>query len=107
MATTVHLPPGPRLPGAVVALAAISDLRGMMRRLGRRYGDGGTFDTADNKDSVRAQPGDYRKYYENVRDAILSKAQLAVTPQSALTVMRALELAQESSRSDRVLPWRA
>jgi len=51
-------------------------------------------------------PGDYRKYYENVRDAILGTAQLAVTPQQALRVMRALELAMESSQSGRVIPWR-
>ena len=52
-------------------------------------------------------PGDYRKYYENVRDAILGTAQLAVTPQQALQVMRALELATESSHSGRIVPWKA
>ena len=51
------------------------------------------------------QPGDYRKYYENVRDAILGKAQLAVTPQQALDVMHALELAAESSRKRCAVPW--
>jgi predicted dehydrogenase len=51
------------------------------------------------------EAGDYRKYYANVRDAMLGTAQLAVTPQQALRVMRALELAAESSRSGRVLPW--
>ncbi len=50
--------------------------------------------------------GDYRKYYENVRDAVLGDAPLAVTPQHALRVMRALELAVESSRQRRVLPWK-
>ncbi len=51
------------------------------------------------------QPGDYRKYYENVRDAILGKVQLAVTPQQALDVMHALELAAESSRKRCAVPW--
>ena len=50
-------------------------------------------------------PGDYRRYYANVRDAVLGSALLAVTPQQALRVMRALELAMESSRERRTLPW--
>jgi scyllo-inositol 2-dehydrogenase (NADP+) len=50
-------------------------------------------------------PGDYRQYYANVRDAISGTAPLAVTPQQALRVMRALELAHESSRERRTLPW--
>lgn len=50
-------------------------------------------------------PGDYRKYYENVRDAILGSAPLAVTPQQALDVMRAIELAHQSSRKRCALPW--
>lgn len=49
---------------------------------------------------------DYRDYYKNVRDAILGKAQLAVTPDAALNVMQALELARESSSQRRTLAWR-
>jgi len=51
-------------------------------------------------------PGDYRQYYRNVRDAILGATPLAVTPEQALRVMRALEMARESSRQRCVLPWR-
>ncbi|HEY4959366.1 MAG TPA: oxidoreductase [Terriglobales bacterium] len=51
-------------------------------------------------------PGDYRQYYQNVRDAILGDAPLAVTPQQALNVMRALELAAESSRSRCEVRWK-
>lgn len=50
-------------------------------------------------------PGDYCKYYENVRDAMLGVAPLAVAPQQALRVMRALELAVESNRKHCVVPW--
>ena len=57
-------------------------------------------------DKCATEPGDYRKYYENVRDAISGSAELAVTPTQALRVMRALELAAESSRTGRVLPWK-
>jgi scyllo-inositol 2-dehydrogenase (NADP+) len=51
--------------------------------------------------------GDYRQYYENVRDALLGTAPLTVTPQQALDVMRALELAQEAARTGCKIPWQA
>jgi len=47
---------------------------------------------------------DYRDFYANLRDAILGKATLAVTPEWALTVMRLLELAQQSSNERRTIP---
>jgi scyllo-inositol 2-dehydrogenase (NADP+) len=53
--------------------------------------------------AVPTEAGDYRGYYENVRDAIRGKAALAVTPQAALSVMRVLELAQQSSHERRVI----
>src|SRR5881396_1873605 len=49
----------------------------------------------------------FTHYYENVRDAILGKAQLAVTPEQARNVMRGLELAVASSQQNCVLPWSA
>ena len=48
---------------------------------------------------------DYRDYYANVRDAILGRAALAVTPDYALDVMRLLELARASSEQRRTLSW--
>jgi scyllo-inositol 2-dehydrogenase (NADP+) len=48
---------------------------------------------------------DYRDYYANIRDAILGRAALAVTPEYALDVMRLLELARESSEKRRTIPW--
>jgi len=47
----------------------------------------------------------FTRYYENVRDAMLGTAELAVTPEWSLDVMRGLELATASSRARRVLPW--
>jgi len=55
--------------------------------------------------AVPTEPGDYREYYANVRDAILGKAVLAVTPQDALSVMRVLELSRQSSNEKRVVPY--
>jgi predicted dehydrogenase len=48
---------------------------------------------------------DYRDYYSNVRDVLLGRATPAVTPEHALDVMRALELARESSRKRCTIPW--
>jgi len=54
---------------------------------------------------VPTEAGDYRGYYENLRDAILGKAALAITPQAALSVMRVLELAKQSSIERRVIQY--
>ena len=48
---------------------------------------------------------DYRDYYANVRDAVLGRAELAVTPEYALDVMRLLELARASSQKRCTIPW--
>jgi len=49
----------------------------------------------------------FSQYYENIRDVLLGKATLAVTPEWSLDVMRGLLLALESSRQRRVLEWPA
>jgi scyllo-inositol 2-dehydrogenase (NADP+) len=49
--------------------------------------------------------GDYRKFYENLRDSIEKDMPLAVTPTQALNVMVALELCQQSSRNGCRVPW--
>jgi predicted dehydrogenase len=48
---------------------------------------------------VPSEPGDYREFYVNVRDAMHQHAALAVTPLQAWRTMRVLEMAVESSRS--------
>lgn len=60
---------------------------------------------ASEERRVPTEPGDYRGYYENVRDAILGKSALAVTPTAALRVMRVIELARQSSRDRRVVDF--
>jgi scyllo-inositol 2-dehydrogenase (NADP+) len=54
---------------------------------------------------IPSVPCDYRDFYANVRDAILGRAKLAVTPEWALDVMRLLNLARESSERRCTLPW--
>jgi predicted dehydrogenase len=71
--------------------------------------DWGVLTTIENdvvtKRSVPSSTSDYRDYYANVRDAILGRAALAVSPEYALDVMRVLELAQESSRKRCTIAW--
>jgi predicted dehydrogenase len=49
-------------------------------------------------------PGDYRLFYANVRDTILGKAKLAVTPEDAFRTLRILDLARESHQQRCTLP---
>src|ERR1700686_425396 len=71
--------------------------------------DWGVLTTMENdvvtKRSVPSSTCDYRDYYANVRDAILGRATLAVSPEHALDVMRVLEMAQESSRTRCTIAW--
>jgi len=54
---------------------------------------------------VPSERGDYRAFYENVRDVMLGKGKPLVTLEQALRVMYALELSEASSAERRVLPW--
>ncbi len=54
---------------------------------------------------IKTEPGDYRGFYANLRDAIQKKTPLEVTPDQALRTMRALMLAYKSSRQRRTVLW--
>jgi scyllo-inositol 2-dehydrogenase (NADP+) len=64
-----------------------------------------TFDEGGEPINTRVptEPGDYRGYYINLRDAIHGNAALEVTPLQAWRTMRVLEMAQESSREGRTI----
>ena len=53
--------------------------------------------------SVPTLPGDYRRYYENVRDAIQGRTALAVPAEQGWRIIRLLELALESSKQKRTI----
>jgi predicted dehydrogenase len=53
---------------------------------------------------IETRPGDYRRFYANVRDAIRGVAPLAVTPEDGYRTIKLLELARESSASRCTLP---
>jgi predicted dehydrogenase len=57
-----------------------------------------------NRTRIQTEPGDYRGFYANVRDAINGAAQLQVKPEDAYRVIRLLEMARESSSEGRTLP---
>jgi predicted dehydrogenase len=60
------------------------------------------------RDGTRVVPtlrSSFARYYENVRDVLLGNAELAVTPEWSLDVMRGLILALESSKQRRILEW--
>jgi predicted dehydrogenase len=52
---------------------------------------------------VKTEVGDYRGFYENVRDAILGGAPLALTAEDGYRVIRLLELARRSSSEGRTV----
>lgn len=65
----------------------------------------GTLQSANGAERVETQSGDYRLFYENVRDAILGKNKPAVTSEQMLDVMHGVELARRSSEERRTVEW--
>lgn len=52
---------------------------------------------------VKTEPGDYRHFYANVRDAVNATAELAIPSAAGRDVVRLLEMARLSSREGRTL----
>ena len=52
---------------------------------------------------VESENGDYREYFYNLRDTILGKARLAVTPEEARNVIRIIEFAFQSNLEKRTI----
>ncbi len=52
---------------------------------------------------IKTAPGDYRGFYASVRDAMLGKAELAVTAEDGFRVTKLLEMARVSSAEGRTL----
>jgi predicted dehydrogenase len=52
---------------------------------------------------VKTDPGDYREFYANVRDALLGKAEILLTATDGYRVIKLLEMARLSSREQRTL----
>jgi scyllo-inositol 2-dehydrogenase (NADP+) len=67
----------------------------------------GTLTTPAGPRTIPTVPSSFTCYYENIRDAILGTAQLAVGPEQVRHVMRALVLAAASSQRRCILSWSA
>ncbi len=57
----------------------------------------GILETKDGKRSIVTERGNYAAFYENVREAILKGAKLAVDPRDSLEVIRVIEGARQSA----------
>lgn len=68
---------------------------------------GALFIAGQPEEKVKTAPGDYRGIYANVRDAILGKAKLEVTPEQAWRTTRLIELARKSSAEGRRIAFQA
>jgi scyllo-inositol 2-dehydrogenase (NADP+) len=57
-----------------------------------------------DRSTVPTELGDYRRFYESVRNAIFDTAPLAIPVEDAFRTVKLLELALQSSREKRTLP---
>lgn len=55
------------------------------------------------KSTLQTEVGDYRRFYENVRDAVRGEAKLFVSPEDGYRSIRVLELALEASDQNHTL----
>ncbi|KQS33592.1 Gfo/Idh/MocA family oxidoreductase [Dyadobacter sp. Leaf189] len=54
---------------------------------------------------ITSEPGNYAPFYQNVYDAIVHNAELAVKPEEILRTTRVIDLAAQSSRDKKVLQF--
>ncbi len=66
----------------------------------------GNLITPEGTKTIPTTPSNFTHYYKNVRDAILGRTQLAVTPDQILNTMHGLELAVEASEKRCAIPWK-
>jgi scyllo-inositol 2-dehydrogenase (NADP+) len=59
----------------------------------------------DHTGTVESEPGDYAPFYQNVYDAIVNGAELAVKPEEILRTCRVIDLAIESSNKKAVMTF--
>lgn len=57
------------------------------------------------RERIDGEPGEYRRYYTAMREAILGNAPVPVTAQQALDVMRIVEMGETSSRERREIAF--
>ena len=65
----------------------------------------GTLFSEDFTGIIESEPGDYAPFYQNVYDAIVSGAELAVKPEEILRTTRVIDLAFQSSNEKKVMHY--
>jgi len=65
----------------------------------------GVLQSPNGAERVETEAGDYRLFYQNVRDAILGKSEIAITHEQMLNLMHGVELARRSSEERRTVNW--
>lgn len=65
----------------------------------------GKYDLLEEAGTIESEPGDYRKFYQNVYNAITKKEELEVKPEQARDVIRIIELAIRSDEERRVVGY--
>lgn len=65
----------------------------------------GKLDVLEESSTVESETGDYRKFYENIYEAISNNAELEVKPQQARDVIKVIELSIKSSNEKRVVAF--
>lgn len=65
----------------------------------------GKMDILEESGTIESEVGDYRKFYQNIHDAITNNAELDVKPEQARDVIRVIELAIKSSIEKRVVAF--
>jgi len=59
------------------------------------------------REYIASLQGNYGEYYDGIYEAIRNNKPLPVSPEDGLKVVKLIEIAYESSRQKRVLPWRS
>jgi len=59
----------------------------------------------DDSEAVTPEPGDWRRFYELLRDALTTGSPLPVDPEDALRTLRVLDAARRSAREHAVVPF--
>jgi hypothetical protein len=54
---------------------------------------------------IQSEPGNYLTFYDNIFEVIRNNGKLKVTPQEALMNIHAIELAIQSSKERKTLPF--
>jgi predicted dehydrogenase len=58
----------------------------------------------EGSEPVTPEPGDWRRFYELLSDALTTGSPLPVDPEEALTTLRVLDAARRSARDGIVVP---